>query len=153
MHTDTGLPEYSFVPSCTWICGFYPKGKPFWKWLADHGWDESQAIKNAAGDKGSKVHFAIVDLIDGKEVGMAAKYLNPSTGQEEELTLEEYDCLMSFAAWFKEVQPKILVRETTVWNDEYGPASPATRGRYGGCSRWHSYDRMVCGMGIKITRG
>src|SRR5713101_1088766 len=117
VNKETGLPEMQFVPSVTWIAGYYPKGIQFYKWLAEHGWDESQAIKNAAGDKGSKVHFAIVDLIDGKEVGMAAKYLNPSTGQEEELSLEEYECLMSFAVMVKVIKPQILVREETVWND------------------------------------
>lgn len=118
----TGLPEIKFVPSSTWISGHYPKGIAFYKWLADHGWDEAEAIKSAAGDKGSKVHFAICSLIDGAEVKMDSKFKNPSTGQEEELTLEEYDCISSFADWFKEVKPEVLSREIVVWNDQYNYA-------------------------------
>ena len=65
---ETGLPKHEYVPSVTWICDHYPKGVAFYKWLASKGWDESQAIKSAAGDKGSKVHYAIRDLIEGRVV-------------------------------------------------------------------------------------
>ena len=64
----TELPIHTFVPSVTWIAGHYPKGIGFYKWLADKGWDESQAIKSAAGDKGSKVHDAISAILRGEEV-------------------------------------------------------------------------------------
>src|SRR3990167_2015655 len=69
----TGLPIFEYIPSVTWIAGHYPKGVQFYKWLAENGWDESQAIKNAAGDKGSKVHAAIEDILDGKELKMNDK--------------------------------------------------------------------------------
>lgn len=111
-----------FVPSVTWIAGHYPKGIGFYKWLADKGWDEAESIKSAAGDKGSKVHNAIVDLIDGKEVQMDDKYLNNSTEQEEELSLEEYQCLMSFTDWFKAIKPKVLAREIVIFSKEYNYA-------------------------------
>ena len=122
VNTVTQLPEYKFVPSVTWITGHYPKGIAFYKWLAQKGWDESEAIKQAAGNKGSKVHSAISDLIDGKEVKMDAKYLNKDSGQEEELTLEEYECLMAFTKWFKEVKPEVIAKETVVWSDKYNYA-------------------------------
>lgn len=117
----TGLPEIQFVPSVTWIAGHYPKGIGFYKWLADKGWDESQAIKEAAGDKGSRVHRAIVDLLDGGTVAMDAKMsLGDEPGQE--LTLEEYDCLRAFADWWTACQPQTLAREVTVFNDSVGYA-------------------------------
>jgi hypothetical protein len=53
---ETGLPIYLPVPSVTWIAGFWPQGIHFYKWLAEKGWDEAEAIKAAAGDKGSAVH-------------------------------------------------------------------------------------------------
>jgi hypothetical protein len=114
----TGLPEIQYVPSVTWIAGHYPKGVGFYKWLADKGWDESEAIKSAAGDKGSRVHRAIVDLIDGQTVPMDAKY---AAGDEpaQELSLEEYDCLRSFADWWVACEPETLAREVTVFNEEY----------------------------------
>lgn len=115
----TGLPIYEYVPSVTWIAGHYPKGIAFYKWLADKGWDEAEAIKSAAGDKGSKVHRAIEDLISGLEIKMDAKYLNGSSGEQEELSLEEYECLMSFTSWFNTVKPKVISNESTVWGDGY----------------------------------
>jgi hypothetical protein len=119
---STGLPRYEFVPSVTWITGFYPKGVAFYKWLAGTGWDEAEAIKSAAGDKGSKVHHAIGDLLDGRTVGMDDLYVTPTTGLPEPLTLEEYDCLMGFAGWHAETRPETVAREEQIWNEECGYA-------------------------------
>jgi hypothetical protein len=115
----TGLPTYQFVPSVTWIAEHYPKGIGYYKWLANKGWDEAEAIKEAAGDKGSKVHYAVADLINGKVVKIDSKYMNPKTEQEEELTLEEYDCIVSFTDWVKEAKPKFLQSEFVVWGEGY----------------------------------
>ncbi|MFA5388893.1 MAG: hypothetical protein WC312_03965 [Candidatus Omnitrophota bacterium] len=115
----TGLPTYDYVPSVTWIADHYPKGIAFYKWLASKGWDEAEALKQAAADKGSKVHLAIADLIDGKEVKINAKYINPTTEKEEELTLEEYEAISSFAEWFKKVKPKVVERDFVVWGEGY----------------------------------
>jgi len=109
-----------FVPSVTWIASFYPKGVAFYKWLANKGWDEAEALKIAAGDKGSKVHQAICDLIDNKEIKIDSKYINHSIEMLEELSVEEYECVISFADWFKETNPTILNREFVVFNDEMG---------------------------------
>ena len=111
-----------FVPSVTWIAGHYPKGIGFYKWLADKGWDEAEAIKQAAGDKGSKVHKAIEDIILGKEVKIDAKYRNNSTEQDEELTPQEYECVMSFVAWLDEINPEILATEYVAVNEGIGYA-------------------------------
>lgn len=107
-----------YVPSVTWVCGHYPKGIAFYKWLADKGWDEAEALKNAAGDRGSKVHKAIETLMDGQLVKIDDKFVNPTTNQPEELTIEEYDAILSFANWFNEVKPKIIAAEFVVFNDE-----------------------------------
>lgn len=116
----TGLPSYRYIPSVTWITGHYPKGIAFYKWLADKGWDESQALKQAAGDKGSKVHKAIEMLIGGEELRMDSKVINPSTGDEEEFTVEEWEAICSFSEWVKEVKPKFLMQETIVTSEEHG---------------------------------
>jgi len=114
-----GLPVYEYVPSVTWIADYYPKGIGFYKWLANQGWDEAEALKQAAADKGSKVHQAILKLIDGETIKISDKFINNSTEQEEELTLEEWECLMSFADWYKKAKPQIINREFVVWSDEY----------------------------------
>ena len=121
-YIDTNSKTPKFVPSVTWIAGYYPKGIAFYKWLAEKGWDEAEAVKVAAGEKGSKVHTAIVDLVDGKTVSMDSKYVNPTTNKEEELTVEEYECVLAFSGWFKKVQPKVLAREVTVFDDKYNYA-------------------------------
>lgn len=122
-----------FVPSVTWISSHYPKGVGFYKWLANLGWDEAEAIKQAAGDKGSKVHYAITDLLNGKTVTMDSKYVNPSTEKEEELTLEEYECLLSFVNAWNELKPETIVNETVVFEDKLGYAGTVDWiGRIGG---------------------
>lgn len=108
-----------FVPSVTWICDHYPKGVAFYKWLASKGWDEAESIKTAAGEKGSRVHKAIQDLIEGKEVLIDAKYPSITDEEPRELSFEEYDAVVSFARWFKETNPDILACEFNVWGDGY----------------------------------
>lgn len=115
----TGLPEYKYIPSVTWIAGYYPKGIAFYKWLADKGWDEAEAIKSAAGDKGSKVHKGTEDLDHGLAIPIDTRYINPSTGKEEELSLEEVECLLSFAKWLDETKPELITCELTVYGNGY----------------------------------
>jgi hypothetical protein len=114
----TGLPVYKFVPSVTWIASYYPKGIGFYKWLANKGWDEAEAIKEMAGDKGSKVHQAITILLNGKEVKMGDYMMNIETGEMEELKVEEYECVMKFVEWFKETKPEILANEITAFSQD-----------------------------------
>lgn len=105
-----------FVPSVTWVCEYYPKGIAFYKWLAGaKNWDEAEAIKVAAGEKGSKVHHACGDLLEGKEVFIGSQYSN-SDGDVSELTIEEYECIMSFVEWFEETKPVVISREFVVIN-------------------------------------
>src|SRR3990167_41855 len=96
----TGLPTYEFVPSVTWIAGHYPKGTGFFKWLATKVLDEAVAIRESAADKGSIVHQACADLIDGKTVALESTYADPSTGTPRGLAIEEYEALLSFRDWW-----------------------------------------------------
>lgn len=108
-----------WVPSVTWIASYWYKDPYLIEWIAKQGIDEAEAIRRAAGNKGSKVHSAIVDLIDGNTVRMDAQYVNPETEQLEELTLDEYNCLLSFVDWFLEAKPKIIDREFVVFGEGY----------------------------------
>lgn len=110
---------WDFVPSVTWIADHYPKGIGFYRWLAGKGWDEAEAIKAAAGEKGSKVHQAIAQLIAGGTVHMDDAFENPRTMEPEQLTPSEYECLMSFCEWFSETKPEVIDSEYTVWNEHY----------------------------------
>lgn len=120
--------EHKMVPSVTWITSYYYKSPYLMEWIAKQGWDEAEAIKRAASDKGSKVHAAIVDLIDGNKIigfdtaGKVTQYRNPTTEQLEDLTIEEYEAIMSFVDWYIEVKPKVLAREFVIWSDEFNYA-------------------------------
>ncbi len=115
----TGLPEYVYFPSSTWIAGYYPKGIYFYKWLADKGWDEAEALKQAAGERGSRVHHACEDIDNGKEINITEKYLNPSTNQMEELNKDEVDCIVSYCDFLDETKPILLAQEITSFGDVY----------------------------------
>ena len=108
-----------FYPSTTWICSYYPKTTAFMKWFASKGFDEAQLIKEQAGSRGHKVHQGITDLIEGKTLPMDTKYPTPNTGELEELTVEEYEYLISFDSWYKEAKPVIHANEIVVWNEEH----------------------------------
>lgn len=105
-------------PSVTWKAGCYPKGVGYYMWLAKNGWDESQQIMKEAGNRGSKVHKAIESLLLGNTVEMDEEF-EDSEGKRSELTLEEYEAIMSFADWYNYTKPKTIAIETTVFNDEY----------------------------------
>ncbi len=118
----TGLPIYTYVPSVTWVTSKYPKGVEFFKWLAKLGWDESQAVKDAAGSKGSAMHKGAEQLLAGENVKMDAEYADPKTGEIRPLSVDEYYGIMSFADWYRDLCSKHIVEvvasELTVWNDE-----------------------------------
>jgi hypothetical protein len=114
----TFLPVYKFVPSVTYITSFYPKGKFFEEWLRKNG-QESEIIKQLAAERGSKIHQACNDLIKGNEVAMFSKFVNTTTGTEEELTADEYEAVFSFANWVKDIKPKFVDAEYIAWGDGY----------------------------------
>ncbi len=109
-----------YVPSVTWIASFYPKGIGFFKWLANKGWDEAEALKNSAGNKGSRIHKAIEDLVNGKEVQHDSVY--ECDGISQELTAEEYEAVLSFSQWWASVNPKLISSEFVTYNEEFGYA-------------------------------
>ena len=108
-----------FFPSVTWIAGFYPKGVEFYKWLASKGWDESVAIKEAAGERGRRVHNAIEQLLVTGSVKMDDVFRVGDTDVLTELTVDEYEAVMSFHAWYNETNPEILGVEEVAYNEEY----------------------------------
>lgn len=108
-----------FKPSTTWITSYVPKGIQYYKWLAEHGWDEAEQIKREAGERGSKIHQAIDNLIKGEVVKMTDKYTNHNTGQQEEFSPDEWEAIMSFVSWYNETNPIILRNEFTIEGTNY----------------------------------
>src|SRR3989344_6112172 len=119
VNEKTGKQEYVYYPSSTWISSYYPKGVYFHKWLAGKGWTEVETLKQAAADRGSRVHYACQDLDDGKEIKITDKYVNPSTKQKEELSKDEVDCIISYRDFLDEIKPVLLAQEITSFGDVY----------------------------------
>lgn len=115
----TGLPEFRFFPSSTWIAGFYPKGVHFYKWLAQHGWDESQAIKESAGRRGTMVHQATEILEEAGELPISTVFEDPDGGGPMNLGPDELDGILSFKKWHDETKPKLLANEMTIFGEDY----------------------------------
>jgi hypothetical protein len=101
-----------WIPSVTWIADFLPKGIGFYKWLANTGWDESQSLKEAGGERGTMVHNAIETLLRGNTI----KY--NTIINDRELTTEEYYGVMSFKKWFDTYKPIVERFETTVFSPD-----------------------------------
>jgi hypothetical protein len=101
-----------WIPSVTWITGYYPKGIAYMKWLASHGWDESQALMEEAGEKGTYTHKACEMLLSGSVVRF------DTIVDDRALTTTEYANVMSFVEWFDEYKPKVRKTECTVFSPD-----------------------------------
>ena len=119
----SGIPTYKGVPSVTWKASYYPKGVGYYKWLGEHGWDESQALMREAGDKGSRVHLAVEKIIAGEEFRIDTKVADKSIGMELELSYDELVCVKSFCDWRAEMEQEYLIEtvrsETVVFSEKH----------------------------------
>ena len=110
-----------YLPSVTWINESYPKGIGFYKWLAmNANWDEAQANKEAAGDRGSKVHTAIQDLIHGASIKFGDAYWNDTKQAHEPLTMEEWKCLIAFRDFWLDHKPEVIATEQVCYSLKHG---------------------------------
>lgn len=111
--------DKEYVPSATWIADCYPKGIGFYKWLAKHGWDKAERLREEAGEHGSKSHRGIEALLKGEEVRIDSSFPNSNTGEPEELTYEDYFALMTFADWYEKFNPDVIAIERSFINEEF----------------------------------
>lgn len=122
----TNLPSgYLPVPSVTWIADYWPN-KFLENWRAEKGIEEAEAIKRAAGEKGSVVHLAIDRILKGEEFRIDTKVEDKSRSSEgdtayRELTYEELLCVMSFINWRKEMEQdydiETIANEITIFSE------------------------------------
>ena len=103
--------------SSTWISSYVPS-KELAIWMAKKGWDEAELIKQEAGARGSRVHKACEVLGLGGEVHHNDVF-SDGEGNNAELTADEYEAILSFYSWCKEVKPNFIATEKTVFNDEH----------------------------------
>jgi len=91
-------------PSSTTILSAYPQSEQLIKWISDNGFNESRRIRNEAGERGTRIHTACDNLEDGAELVADA------------FSLEEWLKINSFVSWYKEYQPKLIVKEFPVFS-------------------------------------
>ncbi len=109
-----------YVPAVSWILKIgFPKGTRFYEYLLSVTKQESKQILEAAGDRGTRVHAAIDNLIEGAEISMEALYPNDITGRPEKLNLSEYSCLLAFQAWADRFKPHVIPVKRTLATDSF----------------------------------
>lgn len=78
-----------FVPSVSTILEAFPKGPEFYKWLKETG-DDSDRIRDAAGDKGSNVHHMTEQYDKGLQVSLLDESGRQSWGVSEWAMMARY---------------------------------------------------------------
>lgn len=122
MDKDNGLPVYKFYPSITWIVRYYYTNPQLQKWRDEVGAEEADAIKISRGQQGSKVHLATNLLEQGTELKISDKLMNYDKGIEEEISVDEWEAILSYKNWFEKFRAVNLATEMEVFNDEHGYA-------------------------------
>lgn len=89
--TDNRFYEFNgnFFPSVTTILQAYPKDAGFYKWLKDVG-NDADAVRDAAGDRGSTVHKLTELYDDGMEVSLLNKDGKINFSMQEWAMFERY---------------------------------------------------------------
>ena len=116
---ETGLPDINWLPSVTWIKGYYYTSPYLVKWIAAQGMTEAERVRKEAGIKGDRIHQATEVLDINGEVGITDKYLNKETGEMEELTADEMVGINSYKDYIDKFHPILLANEMTVFGENY----------------------------------
>jgi hypothetical protein len=91
----------------------FPKDPGLIEWIRKTSKEESEKIFKSAGERGSKIHAAIRDLIDGVTVTPETAYENDA-GKFEKLSPDEWDYTTSWVEWAKVFRPQVNEHETAV---------------------------------------
>lgn len=103
--TEEGVyyPSMTFILECT-----LPSVPQLFQWVGDKGYEESQRIKNRAGDLGTYVHEAIEKMIKGEEIrieNIELTFPNP----KEALSIKR--SLLGFLNFVAQHQPEFIESE------------------------------------------
>lgn len=105
-----GKKHLGYFPSATTILNAYPTSEHLTKWIAENGWHESRALRDAAGQRGTRIHLGVENLIGGY------------TLQQNDYTTEEWVKLESFVKWYRDYQPEIIATEMAIFSKKGGYA-------------------------------
>lgn len=114
----TNLPIYEYYPSSSWIAGYDYMSPALLEWAKKNGVESDQLMIDAAA-RGSKIHHAIEKIIAGEKLEMGTKVFNGQSGQEEELTTDEWETVKTFVDWNNETRPEYILSEKTVISKKY----------------------------------
>lgn len=102
-------------PSSTTILNAYPQSEYLTQWIAEQGWHESQRIKSAAGERGTRIHAACDRLEEGADL------------HEQEYSLEEWYKICAFVDWYRLNRPELIAKELAVFSESGGYAGRLDR--------------------------
>jgi len=102
----------TYHPSATTILNVYPKGFGFNQWMKDLG-NNADIIVKRAQDRGNKVHNAIEDFFNGKELMWHEK-------EQDNYALDEWRMLLRFFDFYKTYKPKAIAVEPSLVSPELG---------------------------------
>lgn len=96
-----------WYPRCTWVLETgYPKDKFFYEWLMKNG-ANAETIKTEAGERGTRVHHGIEDLLNGTMLTYDA------------YNEVEWSKLMAFVRWYEAKKPVVIATELPVFHKKY----------------------------------
>ncbi len=112
--------ERKFVPAVSHILSLgFNKGPRFRQYLESHTKEEIKQVLESAGDKGTRTHQAIRQLLEGSRVTMTTKFASEvHGGRQEVLSDEEWDNLVGFMNWCAVYNPRLVAHEQTVTDGE-----------------------------------
>lgn len=102
-----------FFPSVTTILNAYPKGAQFYEWLKKHG-EDSDTIRDEAGERGSVVHKLTEDFDAGLPIEMMTDDGKPK------YNMGEWDMLRKYVEFTEMFPAKVLASELNLASKALG---------------------------------
>lgn len=113
--------ENTYVKAVTHITSLgFNKGPRFHEYLLGMTPDEARKRLKEAGERGTRVHKAIADIIAGVRLNIDTKYPNELTGRQEPFTDDEWHLLGCFMRWVDKYKPETIAQERTVGDQSVG---------------------------------
>lgn len=101
------------------IGGGFPMEQGLVNWLKSQSKEDAEKYMEFTGNRGSRVHEAIRDVITGITVEADRPYKSRITGQYEPLTWDEYQALLAWQTWGNIFKPKVRRHECSVSTKQY----------------------------------
>jgi len=97
----------------------YPKGQRLLNYMRNNTAEAQEEKLTRAGEQGSRVHYAIRDLMVGVRIHIDTRYENKITGMHEKLTPREWDLIRSWVFFAQKYKLKILKHEAAIWHKKH----------------------------------